>query len=556
MMKTESNFNEKKNSIWKIRKNEEENILSIMSLFNLSYNIASILICRLKISSDISCVEKFLNSNIEDYSASTLKGCTEITNRLMQAFHNQEVVGIFGDYDVDGLSATVLWSEIFEKYNIKYEVYIPNRCDGYGPTPENVQILLDKKVNVLLFVDCGTCCVSWLSKYEVDVCVIDHHVGVADENSIYALVNPYVSTQSEFYDICAVGLSYLIAKQFISRISNDDILSCGVVDLAAYGTIADVMPLVGINRAYVKFGLNKIERLGIRALMELMEKNTLSAGDVAFYIAPILNSAGRISSAMLAYELLFTKDVHVAMQTAKTLFTLNERRKEIESSTVKQALIDRKSLTNKVVCLKSEEWHAGVVGIVAGRVKEIISRPTFVFYKSENLWKGSARSVSQVHIGNLITQSVNLNLAVSGGGHSVAGGVSVDESKFNLWQNWMCENCPTYSDVKTIHVDLCIKLSKISDLCREIKVLSPFGMGNSYPVVLVKHVWLSKADIHMKNESPTGHVRCKIYDGASYIFFAFRCLEDWGGKLLEAEGSYVDLLLQCNERGANIIDVA
>jgi single-stranded-DNA-specific exonuclease len=459
-------------------------------------------------------------------------------------------IGIFGDYDADGITSTAMWKQCFDLAGISNIAYIPNRSDGYGASTIGIDFLLSKNCKMILFLDCGTNSKEMLDKLDVTIGILDHHhTNEMPEKAI--LVNPYrndYSDQDPYKILCTAGLSFLALIVFAKKFNIDSAFILSLLDLAAIGTLGDVMPLQGINRAIVKNGLkliNSNKRKSIQVLCDVMQlKRPIISSYIAFYLVPCINAAGRISDATIALKLLLSEDEEECQYLCATLRALNEQRKSIEDITTRQALLQIDP-EKSFISVKHHEWHAGVVGVVAGQLKENFAKTSFVFYKHENLWKGSARGHNQ-NVGELIHKSVVLNLAESGGGHAAAGGIAVLETKFDEWENWTNEQILLIgTQDEVIEIDGVISetgLKSIADLTE----LGPFGPANPSPRLILKNVWL-------KNVTEfNNHLRCTLNSGRS--FFAFKSANSWGQNF--KNGRYYDFILSVDEVGNVKIDDA
>jgi single-stranded-DNA-specific exonuclease len=457
-------------------------------------------------------------------------------------------VGIFGDYDVDGITSTVMWKKFLDEIGIKNCIYIPSRQDGYGASEIGIQALLQQGVDLILFLDCGSASKDLIESIPVTVCILDHHQVQSGPNA--TIVNPHLSNiphEAIYKTLCTAGLSFLVLAKFARKV--DKIQSClSLLDLCAIGTLGDMMDLNSFNRALIKRGLQLINsgsNLGLTSLInELNLRQPITASDLAFYIIPALNAAGRISKADSSFNLLLSKDMSECAELSKILKALNARRKEIEEEVIQQAVISVDQ-TQKLLILKSPNWHPGIVGIIASRVKEMYSKTSFVLYKNSGLWKGSARS-HNCNIGQLIQQSVTHGFALQGGGHAAAGGITICETRFDDWANWMQMNIPQDEClIETVLADAEIEECLLGQITR-LKDFGPFGNGNSAPKIILKNVWLR--DVFVQKN----YLKCTLTSGMSFVGFRFNT--DFINLLQGARGRYVDILLSIDESGGAKID--
>lgn len=461
----------------------------------------------------------------------------ELVQRLYTAIQRSEKIGIIGDYDADGLTSAALWIQVLRHFKCSYEVWIPNRSDGYGVSKDALRYMSGRGAHLLLVLDCGTSTAELLESAGIDVCIIDHHPSSTRIPKVVACVNPHrhdVSmTSKQWHSLCAVGLSFLVACKFFKTYGLPFDTN-RLLDLVMIGTVGDVMPLHGLNRNFVKVGLTHLQhRPGCMQLLDLLDIREPSATKIAFYLIPCLNAAGRIGDVNDALSLLCTTDLVEAERLAKQLKSANLRRREVESQVLEEAEA-QVNADKKVICVCSSKWHPGVVGIVAGRLKEKYNKPTFVFYKHGSVWKGSARSVDGVDLGSYIRAAVEKGLAVLGGGHAAAGGITVDTDTFGDWYDWMERSVPILDCLPVSVAESYVTLGALKRM-RTLSVLEPCGAGNPAPSFVVSKVVIKSVSPHKE------HLRISIADGAlSLTLFAFRAL-DWLSHL--KVGTTADLMV-------------
>lgn len=501
------------------------------------------------------------------YDAAELPDAAVFAHQLLDFREKNLSIGVFGDYDADGITSVAIWTQFFIKIGIRHQIYIPNRADGYGASNKGIDFL-SSKTDVLLFLDCGSNSAELLDKLEMPVWIVDHHQ-VQTLPCKAKVINPYrtdVFVDTKYREICTAGLSFMFIKSFAHKFNLEEAFVKSLADLACIGTIGDVMPLNSFNRSCVKKGLELINahsRESITSLCEvlnigILQKNQghyynkdvqvkpqksydlISYSKVAFYIVPCINAAGRLMDAKIALDWLLS--TIESRKLSLTLNSLNLQRREIEKEMLKEIQVDA---SEEILFLKDEKLSAGMVGIIAGRLKEMHSKTSFVFYKSDNMWKGSARSENH-DLGKLIAKSVEIGLAESGGGHKMAAGISVSESKFNDWKQWMLNQSkdelilemPTEIDGFITEIGL-NKIEKLSPF-------SPFGPGNPVPKLILKAAWI-------KNVIAQGeHLRCVLQSGK--CIFAFRSANSWGIELKKRIGRHMDLLLSVDENSFKLED--
>ena len=383
-------------------------------------------------------VDDFLNPTLRATMTDpkSLKDCTVAAKLIMEATEGTRAVAIFADYDVDGGSSAALLFDFFSHFLIKPTLYVPDRInEGYGPNPEAMQKLASKH-DLIICVDCGTVSHDALaSAAEADVIVLDHHLGGESLPPAKAVVNP--NRQDETGDLshlCAAAVVFLVlieAARLMRENGKTPPNLLDALDLVALATVADVAPLVGINRAFVRQGLKVMgqrRRLGLNALSDVAQLDASpSAYHLGYVLGPRINAGGRIGQADLGARLLCSVDPHEAAAMAEKLDQLNSERRAVEA-TVRIAAFEQaeaRGLDQPLIWASDDGWHPGVVGIVASRLKEKTNRPAIVIGFDGDIGKGSGRSVSGIDLGAAIQRLAHDGDIEKGGGHKMAAGLSL-----------------------------------------------------------------------------------------------------------------------------------
>ena len=383
-------------------------------------------------------VDDFLNPTLRATMTDpkSLKDCTVAAKLIMEATEGTRAVAIFADYDVDGGSSAALLFDFFAHFFIKPTLYVPDRInEGYGPNPEAMQKLASKH-DLIICVDCGTVSHDALaSAAEADVIVLDHHLGGESLPPAKAVVNP--NRQDETGDLshlCAAAVVFLVlieAARLMRENGKTPPNLLDALDLVALATVADVAPLVGINRAFVRQGLKVMgqrRRLGLNALSDVAQLDAApSAYHLGYVLGPRINAGGRIGQADLGARLLCSVDPHEAAAMAEKLDQLNSERRAVEA-TVRIAAFEQaeaRGLDQPLIWASDDGWHPGVVGIVASRLKEKTNRPAIVIGFDGDIGKGSGRSVSGIDLGAAIQRLAHDGDIEKGGGHKMAAGLSL-----------------------------------------------------------------------------------------------------------------------------------
>ncbi len=572
-------FSEKKsfkNYLWKINKYDERKALAIYQKFGFSEMLSRLISIR---EIDLEEVNDFINPTIRKYLTDPdllldMKKGVEI---VAYSIANQEKICVFGDYDVDGVSSSALIKNFFDLLNVDSLIYIPDRvAEGYGPNSAAFKKLKNEKnVNLVLTVDCG------ISAYEpcktakeigLKIVITDHHLGDKVLPEADAIIDPSRLDETTEYKILAgvgVGFLFLVSLNRKLRemgfyknneIKEPDLLQ--FLDLVTLGTICDVVPLVGLNRAFVKQGLRIIKNRtnpGIKSLIDISEiEEEITTYHVGFILGPRINATGRIGESDLSSKLLCVKDEFETTQIAKHLSLYNEKRQNIEKLVLIEVLnqIEKNGLNNEnIIFIDGEEWHEGVIGIIASRIKDKFEKPTIILSKTKDYYRASCRSVHGVDIGSAILKAKLNNLIIDGGGHVMAGGFSVKAEKIDelkdFFRKELSDQVIYYLENKEKSVDLVLECKSLTmDLANEIEKLGPFGAGNHKPKIILKNVVIIKADIVGKNQN---NLRMIIADdyvsklSSGIVAMAFRVTrEDKIFSLLSKKGQKFNLLGELN----------
>lgn len=461
-----------------------------------------------------------------------MKGMAEAVDRIARAMRLKEKIGIFADYDADGVTSGAVVSSCLDKLGCVYDVYIPSREEGYGINKEGIDYFKKNGVTLLIAVDMGVTGkeeIDYAHTCAMDTLVIDHHLVQKDKLPTGIVINPKQKGDTyPFKELSACGivfkLAQALARTLPKKISQTDIK--WLLDLVAISTIADMVPLVDENRIIVHFGLivcAKTKRIGLKKLFEVASINTqkMSPGIVGFQIAPHLNAAGRIDHAQGAYLLLMQKDPVQAQTYAHDIHALNTKRQEELHAILARAreMVLAENLHHKkIIMIAGHDWKPGLVGLVAGKLMEEFARPAIVLHKEKDISRGSARSIEKMHL--LKAFDCVKPLLLSYGGHARAGGLSFKNSNFSKIYAQLLTYADrhfTFDDCKpTLTIDCEIKPNELShNLVSLLHSLEPFGMGNPKPVFTMR-----SQEIQLI--SPVGfdgsHIRAQI-SNTSVIYF-------------------------------------
>ncbi|MEO0696750.1 MAG: single-stranded-DNA-specific exonuclease RecJ [Pseudomonadota bacterium] len=497
---------------WIKRHADERTALAIAQRCHVSKVLGRILAAR-NVTLD-SC-EDFLHPSLRASMPDplVLVDMEKATKRLADAIIAGEKIGIFGDYDVDGTTAAAILSNYLTEVGARPEIYLPDRfIEGYGPTAAAFEELAQRGVKVIVTVDCGSVSfdpIARAAELGCDVIVLDHHLMTEIPAGVHALINPHRPDDvSGLKALSAAGVTFMAvvalnralreAGRFQEK-GEPDLKK--FLDLTALGLICDVMPLKGLTRTLVAVGLQVAGSTGTAGLYKLGEQSGVkwpaSAYDFGFLIGPRINAAGRIGHARSAFDLLTTSDEEKRVKLAEELHLLNAERQEIEQRVLEEAMARAeadKSDPNSPLIVAGQNWHPGVIGIVAGRLKDRFDRPTLVVAIDENgVGKGSGRSISGVDLGAAVRLCREQGLLDAGGGHAMAAGLTIQADKLEAFSAALSsalndEIAAARSELSTSY-DEEILISAINRrFFDEIAVVGPFGPGNPEPVFLLRDV--------------------------------------------------------------------
>ena len=436
--------------------------------------------------------------------------------RLAGAVRRGETVAVFGDYDVDGACSAALMALLLRELGCTVHTHVPDRmADGYGPNPTALRMLAQRGCGLIVCVDCGTAAGEALASVAgvADVVVLDHHKAEGPPPGVLATVNPNrLDDRSGLTTLCAAGVAFMTAVAtmrvlrrtgFFAARAEPDLM--GLLDLVALATVCDVMPLTGVNRALVCQGLKVMARRarpGIAALLEVAQtRDKPSAFTCGFGLGPRINAAGRISEADLGLRLLLSQDPVEAMALANRLDDVNRQRQEVEAGMLDAALAAAEAQAAQgfaALLVSGPDWHPGVVGIVAGRIKERFNRPACVAGSAGGVAKGSGRSVPGVDLGSAVIAARQAGILLTGGGHTMAAGFSLESDRLEEFHDFLNERLAAAADLPSA-ADLMVEGTlavpgATTELARHLARLAPFGAGNEEPMLVLQRARVLRAD--------------------------------------------------------------
>lgn len=551
-------------NLWKLLQADERAVELMMQKFNLPYLIARILVLR---GVGVDEAGSFLEPKIQKLmpNPDVLKDMNKAAKRIAQAVMTQEQIAIIGDYDVDGATSSSVLRLFLEEAGSKPLIHIPEREEGYGPSKQAVDAFKAQGATLLITVDCGTTAfepLEYAAAQGMDVIVIDHHEAEARLPQIYAVVNPKRLDEENDFPylkfLAAVGVAFMAvvavnrelrAQKFYSDAKPEpDLLKW--LDLVALGTVCDVVPLKGLNRAYVRQGLKIMANRNNIGLTALIDKANLSEAPTAFHLGfvlgPRINASGRVGDADMSHKLLCCTDSYQAQLMADKLNEYNVARKDIEAYVMLQAIemLEGTPQAYPIAFVAGEDWHQGVIGIVAGKLKERYNVPSFVMSIEADEVKGSARSIPQVDLGALIIAAKEKGLITKGGGHTMAAGFSLEKEQIKAFRDfvgqYVVEKIGSEAVTPVLDIDAELDAAGANlELVDYLEKLEPYGAGNKEPLIVLKNVHLIKPTL-----IGVGHVRCVLSsaNGGSLKAMAFRVGDnDIGHAMLTAKGENFDV---------------
>jgi len=498
-------------------------------------------------------IKRFLEPQLSDLQDPfNLYGMDKGIERANKALMSNEKIVIYGDYDVDGITATALLYIVFNKLGAQVDFFLPNRLvEGYGLSKEGIDEAHKLGVSLIITVDTGINAieeVAYANSLGIDVIITDHHEPREILPDAVAIINPKQPQCHFDEELSGVGVAFKFAQALHKTLSQDERELHEHLDLVALGTAADIVPLVGENRVLTRFGIPQISRTtkpGLKSLAfvsGLMGKK-ISTGQVVFVLAPRINAIGRLGDAKDAIRLLSTRDEKMAQEIARKLDDDNRRRKRIDEDTLQEALAQMEEIvdleSDRAIVLAGQDWHQGVIGIVASRLVERYHLPTVMISVTNGEGKGSARSIPGFHLCDALKKCEHLLLQY--GGHKYAAGLSIAPDKieeFRLKFMEVSKGELTDDDIQPkLKIDLELELSEISDeFMNTLEMFAPFGPQNMRPVFLTRNCEVLGRPHVVGNN----HLRMRVRKGNAIfdvIGFGF------GDMLMQlSAGSLVDLV--------------
>ncbi|MEO3387542.1 single-stranded-DNA-specific exonuclease RecJ [Mesorhizobium sp. CAU 1741] len=510
---------------------------------------------------------RFLDPTIRDLlpDPRSLTDMDAAAARIADAVMRREKVAIFGDYDVDGAASSALMKRFFAHYGVEAEIYIPDRIfEGYGPNPDAMRDLVSRGASLIVTVDCGTNSapsVAAANEAGAQVVVLDHHQVGGPLPDAVAIVNPNreddLSGQGH---LCAAGVVFVTLVRVTSVLRerggpapSADLL--GWLDLVALATVCDVVPLTGVNRAFVVKGLLAMRRLGNAGLAALARVSRigepLNPYHLSFILGPRINAGGRIGDAALGSRLLASDDALEARQIAETLDRLNQERQAMEHVMLAEARAEADAELAagdgpSVIVTASDTWHAGIVGLLAARLKEHARRPAFaISFGANGVGSGSGRSIPGFDLGRMVRAAVDKGLLVKGGGHAMAAGITIERDKLGavraFFEDWASAEITRLRHEECLEIDAALSADGATfELLDALESAGPFGSGHPQPILALPRHTLADA-----RQVGANHLRLELRSqtGARLQAMAFRAVDtDLGHFLYANRGRAIHLV--------------
>ena len=539
---------------WILKKFIQKDISYLKDNFDLDEITSKLLSIRKIKKQDIS---SFLNPSIKNFlpNPNNLLDMEKTTLRSLSAINNKEKIGIFGDYDVDGATSTALLGKYFSELKLSYEIYIPDRRkEGYGPSVKSFKELIKNGVKIIFTVDCGTLsfeAIKYAKENKIDVIVLDHHQSEINLPRAFSVVNPNrLDDKSNLQYLCAAGVTFMFLISMNrelrlnewfekKKIKEPDLIH--YLDLVSLGTVCDVVPLIGLNRAIVKQGLKILKykkNLGLKTLLDICKIETNpSIYHLGFMLGPRINAGGRVGKCSHGANLLLDTDPKNAFKLASELDQYNKERQMLEKDLLQKILNKTKDYSkDPVLILSGKNWHEGVIGIVAARLKDKFNKPVIIISTEEKIGKASARSIVGFDIGSIIIAATQKKILLKGGGHKMAGGFSIKIENIEKFKDFVFRKFKNINEdltsEKPLFLDCVISPSALNlEFYDRVNILAPFGSGNPEPKFIIESLKTVNGKIVGEK-----HIKSVLIgmDGSIIKTIAFNALDnDLGAYLLK-----------------------
>jgi single-stranded-DNA-specific exonuclease len=487
----------KMQKLWNVIKYDEEYIRKIMKTYKISEILSKLLVSH---NVEFDVIESFLRADLNNLKDPYLiKDMDKFVSRVSKAINDGEKICIYGDYDVDGITSITIMYKFLEELGANVSYYLPDRLsEGYGLNKEALDDIKSGGTTLLITVDCGITAIEeikYAGSIGLDVCITDHHECSDELPDAVCIINPKQSgDKSEFKFHAGVGVAFKCITALSMKNNLDKERYLKYLDIVAVGTISDIVSLTGENRIIAKFGLEAMKvtkNIGLSAILKLVGSNEIDSILVSFALAPRINACGRMGNAGLAVELLLAKNVYEANKIAAKLDEQNKLRQQVEKNIFNQALKmvqDNELYKKSAIVLYDENWHNGVIGIVASKLVNIYFKPVILFTKENGVIRGSGRCEVGFSLYDALTKCKDS--LIQFGGHELAAGMTIEYDKIEGFRNKFCEvvdNINQGEIKEVIDIDAEIKKDDLNiNTIKDTILMKPYGQGNKEPVFIYK----------------------------------------------------------------------
>lgn len=515
---------------WEYYEVDEEKIKKVMQENNISELLAKILLNRG--FEDFNKTQKFLYPKIEDLNDPfLLNDITIAVDRIIQAIENKEKITIYGDYDVDGITSIAVLKKFLTELGVNVEYYLPSRLEeGYGLNNNAILKVKNSGTDLLITVDCGISAydeIEYAKSLGMEVIVTDHHECPEKIPNTIAVIDPKRKDNTyPFSSLAGVGVTFKLIQAISLKLGLDRKKYLKYLDIVCLGTIADIVPLIEENRVIVKYGLmlvRETKNIGLKSLIKLSGYTKIDSGLISFGIAPRMNACGRMGKADLALELLLTNDPEKANRIASNLNEINRERQDVEKRIMDEAveIIEKNKLyEDSVIVVGNENWHHGVIGIVASKITEMYYKPSVLVCFENREGKGSGRSIEGFDLHKALSSCAE-DLSKFGG-HEMAIGLTIEQKNFEKFRkdiNEYAKQVMKDEMVPIIKADACVTQDFVSlEKINELSILEPYGEANPMPMFIYKNIKVEGIRALSNNK----HLKLLLKDGSNvYDAIAF-----------------------------------
>jgi len=542
------------NKIWKIKKIDESLIKEYMNKFNITEFTSKMLIAK-----DIQekNVKSFLNPDIDKlYDPYLLTDMDKMVDRIIKARKNSEKVAIYGDYDVDGITSITLMYSFLKDLGLDVKYYLPDRQEeGYGLNKNAILGLKEQGISLIITVDCGISAVEeveYACELGLDVCITDHHECSSVLPKAYSIVNPKrPDSKYPFNSLAGVGVSFKVLDAITKKLEMPKEAYLKYLDIVAVGTIADIVPLVDENRIITANGLKMLQNTkneGLKALMKVAKINMVDSDNVSFGLAPRINASGRMADATVAVKMLLSTNPIEAYNYAKVLDEQNIMRQEVERKIYEEAeiKIEKQGLNKrKSIVVEGENWHQGVIGIVASKLTEKYLKPVILLTYDGEKTKGSGRIPQGISLYDALTECKEYLTAF--GGHELAAGLTLETKNIPAFKEkfeQVIVKMKPDDFIRNIDIDFEVQKKDITfDNISLIESLAPFGQKNKRPVFVYKNLKVVSISTLKDNK----HLKFRLQDGEFQVDAVFFKAGDRRDEVIVSDKIDVVLTMSINE---------